>query len=168
LDIECWAFKGPLTHLSYWLRLPAMSHLRRTPSLSTRLVSGAGIALVLLLCVLASSPSAHEWVHGNCGCAANPGGSFSRLLNVLGTSPGARAWIDRHSGPVTHHHDPANPDDDGCVVTLFAHGVISATVFASLIVALSRLAAVPAQPGEEPCLSAPRYLLPPLCGPPQS
>jgi hypothetical protein len=145
-----------------------MIHLRRTPSLFTRLVAGAGVALVLLLCVLASSPSAHEWIHGHCGCAANPGGSFSRLLNVLGTSPGARTWIDRHSGPAAHHHDADKPDEDGCVVTLFAHGVITATIFAELIVALSRLVDVPARPGEAPCLSAPRYLLPPLCGPPQN
>jgi hypothetical protein len=145
-----------------------LSHLRHTPSLFTRLVAGAGVALVLLLCVLASSPTAHEWIHGNCGCATNPGGSFSRLLNVLGTSPGARAWINSHSGPATHHHDPAHPDEDGCVVTLFAHGVITATVFAALIVALSRLVAIADRPGEALCLSAPHYLLPPLCGPPQS
>ncbi len=145
-----------------------MSHLRRTPSFFTRLVAGAGVALVLLLCVLASSPAAHEWIHGNCGCAANPDGSFSRLLNVLGTSPGARVWINSHSGPATHHHDPAHPDEDGCIVTLFAHGVITATVFAALIVALFRLTAVAAQPGEALCLSAPPYLLPPLCGPPQN
>jgi hypothetical protein len=156
-----------------------MSRLRRTPSFSTRLVAGAGVALVLLLSVLASSPAAHEWIHGHCGWAANNpnrGSSFGRLLDVLGANPNARAWINRHSGPTAHsadtgctnHRDPANPDDDGCVVTLFAHGVITATVFAAPIVALVRLVAVTAPPGEAPWLSAPPYLLPPLCGPPQS
>jgi hypothetical protein len=148
-----------------------MNHLRRTPSLLTRFTAGAGVALVLLLSVLASSPTAHEWIHGHCGCAANnanPSGSFGRLLNELGASPGARAWINSHSGPATHHHDADKPDEDGCVVTLFAHGVITATVFVALIVVLSRLVAVTARPGEALCLSAPHYLLPPLCGPPQS
>jgi hypothetical protein len=152
-----------------------MKHLRRTPSLLTRFTAGAGVALVLLLCVLSSSPTAHEWIHGHGGCAPNPSGSFSRLLNVLGASPGARAWINGHSGSAahsantgcTHHPDPANPDEDGCVVTLFAHGVITATIFAALIVVLSRLVAFTARPGEALCLSAPHYLLPPLCGPPQ-
>jgi hypothetical protein len=147
-----------------------MSHLRRTPSFFTRLVASAGVALVLLLSVLASSPSAHEWIHDHSECTANnanPSGSFSRLLNVLGTNPGARAWIKSHSRPATHHHDPSHPDEDGCVVTLFAHGVITATVFAALIVTSSQLVAVTAQPGEALCLSAPHYLLPPLCGPPQ-
>jgi len=122
-----------------------MSHLRRTPSLSTRLVAGAGVVLVLLLNVLAACPEAHEWIHGHEGHAAHG-------ANATGS----------------HHHDTDKPDEDGCVVTLFAHGVVTATVFAALIVALFRLVAVPARPGEAPCLYAPRYLLPPLCGPPQS
>jgi hypothetical protein len=156
-----------------------MSRLRRTPSFLTRLVAGTGVALVLLLSVLASCPEAHEWIHGDGGCAtnnANPGGSVGRLLNVLGASPGARMWIDSHCGRAAHsantgcahHHDPANPDDDGCIVTLFAHGIVTATVFAALVVALFRLRAVTVPPHTAPRLPAPHYLLPPLCGPPGS
>ncbi|HXC01993.1 MAG TPA: hypothetical protein VNU49_05025 [Opitutaceae bacterium] len=119
-----------------------MSCLRRTPSFLTRLVAGAGIALVLLLNVLAACPAAHEWIHGHGEHAA-------------------------HDATATGSHHP-DADEDGCVVTLFAHGVITATIFAALIVALFRLVAVPARPGEALCLSVPRYWLPPLCGPPQS
>jgi hypothetical protein len=156
-----------------------MSRLRRTPSFSTRLIAGAGVALVLLLSVLASSPEAHEWIHGHGGCTANnanASGGVVRLLNALGTSPRARAWINSHSGHTmpganagcADNHDPANPDDDGCVVTLFAHGVVTATVFAALVIALFRLVSFTAPPGAALCLPAPHYLLPPLCGPPQS
>jgi hypothetical protein len=122
-----------------------MSRLRHPPSPFTRLVAGAGVALVLLLNVLAACPEAHEWIHGHGENAAH----------------GATA-----TG--SHHHDTDQPDEDGCVVTLFAHGVITATIFAALIVALFRLVTVAARPGEALCLSAPPYLLPPLCGPPQS
>jgi hypothetical protein len=151
-----------------------MHAMSRTPSPLTRFTAGVGVALVLLLNVLASSPEAHAWIHRNCGCTAqgaNNGSSVARLLNVLGASPSARAWIQNHGGANTgcaHNHNPANPDDDGCIVTLFAHGVVTASVFAAIAVALFRLATVAASPREEFCLSAPRYLLPPLCGPPQS
>jgi hypothetical protein len=137
-------FKGRLTHLSYSLRLHAMNRLRRTPSLLIRFTAGMGVALVLLLGVLAACPAAHEWIHGHEEPAAHSANTGC-----------------------THHHDAENPDEDGCVVTLFAHGVITATIFAALIVALFRLVAVPARQGEALCLSAPQYLLPPLCGPPQ-
>jgi hypothetical protein len=122
-----------------------MTSLRRKPSLLTRLIAGAGVALVLLLNVLAASPEAHEWIHGHGEHAAH----------------GANA---AH----THRHNAADVDEDGCVVTLFAHGVVTATIFAVLAVALFRLVAIATQPGEALCLSAPHYLLPPLCGPPQS
>jgi hypothetical protein len=122
-----------------------MNRPRRTPSLLTRFTAGAGVALVLLLNVLAASPEAHEWIHGHEEHAAHGA-----------STTGA------------HPHDTDNPDDDGCVVTLFAHGVVTATVFAALIVALFRLVAVTAPPGEALCLPAPHYLLPPLCGPPPS
>ena len=150
-----------------------MNHPRRTPSLLTRLVAGAGIAIVLLLNVLASSPEAHAWIHHYCGCGAevtNASNPVGRLLNVLGANPEARAWIQNHHGTNaggTHNHNGANPDDDGCVVTLFAHGVVTATVFAALVIALFRLLAVVSRPREVLYLSAPHYLLPPLCGPPQ-
>jgi hypothetical protein len=156
-----------------------MSRLYRTPPLFVRLIAGLCAALVLALAVLAACPAAHKWVHGHCGCAtqgANTRGTFGRLLNVLGANPQARTWIQNYGGCAaqgtntggTHNHNAADPDDDGCIVTLFAHGVVSATVFGALAVAFFRLIAVTAQPREILRPPAPRYWLPPLCGPPQS
>jgi hypothetical protein len=134
------------------------------------------VALVLMLDVLSSSPEAHAWIHGRCECTvnnANASGSVMRLLNVLGASPQARAWVYSHAASganagCNHNHAPAHPNDDGCIVTLFAQGVVLATVCAALIVALFRLGAVTVRAGETLHLSVPHYLLPPLCGPPQS
>jgi hypothetical protein len=98
-----------------------------------RLFAAGGVALVLLLAVLAASPAAHEWVHG-------------------------------HAEAVAHTPDS---DDDGCVVNLFAHGVLSAAVFAALLFVSFCLVAGTVWPREAVRLSTPRYRLPPLCGPPQ-
>ena len=98
-----------------------------------RLFAAGGVALVLLLAVLAASPAAHEWVHGHAESAA---------------------------------HTP-DTDDDGCVVNLFAHGVLSATVFAALLFFSFCLVTGTARPREVVRLPAPRHRLPPLCGPPQ-
>lgn len=117
----------------------------RTPSFPVRLGAGLCAALVLLLAVLAACPAAHAWIHSHDGPVAhsvNDGG--------------------------THGQNPADPDDDGCAVTLFAHGVVSTTIFAALAVAFFLLISPVAQPREALCLPAPRYRLPPLCGPPQS
>ncbi|HTB81923.1 MAG TPA: hypothetical protein VK717_13650 [Opitutaceae bacterium] len=122
-----------------------MTRLRRRPSFAARLVAGLCAALVLLLAVLAACPAAHEWIHGHEGHATH--------------SP---------DGGGTHSQNAADPDDDGCVVTLFAHGVVSAAIFTTLAVAFFLLISPVAQPREALCLPAPRYRLPPLCGPPQS
>jgi hypothetical protein len=122
-----------------------MIRLGRTPSFIARLGAGLCAALVLLLAVLAACPAAHAWIHDHENHAAH---------SV--TDGGA------------HGQNPANPDDDGCAVTLFAHGVVSTAVFAALAVTLFFLISSVAQPREALCLPAPRYRLPPLCGPPQS
>lgn len=121
-----------------------MTRLRRTPSSAARLVAGLCAALVLLLVVLAACPAAHAWIHGHENHAAHSASSS------------------------THGQNQADPDDDGCVVTLFAHGVVSTAIFAALAVALFFLISPVAQPREALCLPGPRYRLPPLCGPPQS
>lgn len=76
----------------------------RQPSLSCRLTAVLGIALVLLLNVLAASPTLHAWVHGH--------------------EPAAE-----HNNP---GHAPVDCDDHECAVTLFAHGVTS-LLFLSLL-----------------------------------
>jgi hypothetical protein len=122
-----------------------MIRLGRTPSFIARLGAGLCAALVLLLAVLAACPAAHAWIHGHDGQTTHS--------------------VD---GGGTHDQNQANPDDDGCAVTLFAHGVVSTATFAALAVALFFLISPVAQPREALCLPAPRYRLPPLCGPPQS
>jgi hypothetical protein len=98
-----------------------------------RLFAAGSVALVLLLTVLASSPAAHEWIHGHTDATAQA----------------------------------AAHDDDGCVVTLFAHGALSAAVFAALLIVSFCLVAGTVRSRETVRLSTPRYRLPPLCGPPQ-
>jgi hypothetical protein len=98
-----------------------------------RLFAAGSVGLVLLLAVLASSPAAHEWIHGHAEAASQTPDS----------------------------------DDDGCVVNLFAHGVLSATIFAALLFVSFCLVAGTARPREAVRLATPRYRLPPLCGPPQ-
>jgi hypothetical protein len=86
------------------------------------------------------------------------------LLTVLAASPAAHEWIHGHAEGAAQ---TAGADEDGCVVTLFAHGAFSAVVFAALlIVCFFPIAVVPGS-RETPGRSVPRYWLPPLCGPPR-
>ncbi|HWA28262.1 MAG TPA: hypothetical protein VG734_21600 [Lacunisphaera sp.] len=78
------------------------------PTLLHRLMAGLGVALVLLLSAMAASPELHAWVHGE-------------------------------AGPAADHAAPGQPsggeDDDGCAVTLFAHGLTALVVFVLLMLA---------------------------------
>jgi hypothetical protein len=82
---------------------------RIRPSPLTRAVAALATALVLALTVFAASPALHQWLHGH--------------------EPGhPRAAPDAPARP-----SPPDDDDDGCVVTLFAQGlVLSLCVFALL------------------------------------
>ena len=116
--------------------------IHNRPSLLARITASLAIALVLCLTVLAASPDLHERLHGHGTGAAS-----------------------------AEHHEglPAKADtDDGCVVTLFAHGValalaLFALVFAGRILRLSDFAdfdrAIP---------ESPRYLLLPTQAPPRA
>ncbi|MGD0539871.1 MAG: hypothetical protein ABSC03_19755 [Verrucomicrobiota bacterium] len=42
-------------------------HLRASPPFLHRLLAAGGVALVLLLSVLAASPGLHAWLHSNAG-----------------------------------------------------------------------------------------------------
>jgi hypothetical protein len=110
----------------------------------SRAAASLAVALVLALTVLAASPDLHERLHGN-----GPG--------VAGTS----------------HHDAgrsdggrAADDEDGCVVTLFAQGIVLA--LALLVLALAgRTLRLPAfGPGDRVSPAAPRYLRLPTQAPP--
>lgn len=81
--------------------------LPRTPSLANRLTAIGAAALVMALTVLASSPQLHAWLHGH--EAAKPPG---------------------HAASHAHPFSPEGlDDDDGCVVTLFAQGIVAGAIF---------------------------------------
>jgi hypothetical protein len=73
----------------------------RVPAL-TRLVASLATALVLALTVFAASPELHQWLHGHDSAHPNAG----------------------HNDPAAPQ--PADDDDEGCVVTLFAQGLVLA------------------------------------------
>jgi len=110
--------------------------------LLTRTVASLAVALVLVLTVLAASPGLHERLHG---------------LAAARTA---------HQGGAPSGSGQAAEDEDGCVVTLFAQGLV-------LPLALLVLASA----GQAPRLpdfdligrvmpEAPRYLLLPSQAPP--
>jgi hypothetical protein len=72
-------------------------------SLLTRAVASFATVLVLVLTVLAASPDLHRLVHGHEDGPANMAGSG-------GGQPG--------------HHHADDDGDEGCVVTLFAQGIV--------------------------------------------
>jgi len=119
-----------------------------TLSLATRLTAALGAALVLVLTILAVSPSFHAWVHAE---PADP-------------APHAKCSHGHH-----HHHDaPASADvEAGCIVNLFSQGGSELVTLPALLPAPRFAPAGDTLPLSVFCApSAPAYLLPPGCGPP--
>jgi hypothetical protein len=82
-----------------------MPHLRPTrPSLLARTTALLAVLVVLALTVLVASPELHERLH-----AHDPGGA-----------------------PASSAHRTGADDDGGCVVTLFAQGVVAALLYLCL------------------------------------
>ena len=108
------------------------------PLWSSRLTAVLGIALVLLLNVLAASPGLHARLHGQAPT----------------------------SEPTAHDQAPVGDPDHECAVTVFAHGV-PALVFFGLRLLARLLARSPAWLAND-CLVAarPRYWLVPSHAPP--
>ena len=127
---------------------------RPTPStlpLATRFTAALGAALVLVLTILAVSPSLHAWVH------AEPADSAAHAACSHG-----------HAHPTVPAPAPDSCDDDsGCIVNLFAQGG-SELVAAPALLPAPRLADLGTflSPSDFCAPSAPAYLLPPGCGPP--
>jgi hypothetical protein len=117
---------------------------RLFPSLNLlhRLVSVAGILLVLALGFLTVSPQAHAWLHAHGNEAADA---------------------------VQHHESepaPVGDSDHACAVTLFAHGVLS--LVACLLTTLAWLLArsVFVRPADWLGFARPAYWLVPSHAPP--
>ena len=130
--------------------------IRRSPSPSilTRLTAALGAALVLVLTILAVSPSLHAWVH------AEPADSAAHAACSHGHA--------HHAHPTVPAPAPDSCDDDsGCIVNLFAQGG-SELVAAPALLPAPRLADLGTflSPSAFCAPSAPAYLLPPGCGPP--
>jgi hypothetical protein len=109
-----------------------------------RIIASLGIALVLALTVLAASPDLHERLHGH----------------ELGTT-------------ATAHHDgsrsiPAHPvdDEDGCVVTLFAQGLVLPLALVALAFTGQTLRLLDFAIADSVGPEAPRYLRLPTQAPP--
>ncbi|HEY5228311.1 MAG TPA: hypothetical protein VIJ19_07195 [Opitutaceae bacterium] len=111
----------------------------RKPSLLARSTAVAGILLVLALTVLASSPDLHERLHARDAAT-----------------------------PATSHHAGATAldDDDGCVVTLFAQGIILALALFALAFTGQVLRLADFTVFDRISPESPSYLLQPTQAPP--
>jgi hypothetical protein len=110
------------------------------PTLFARSTAALAIGLVLALTVLAASPDLHERLHGH------------------------------EAAPAAVHHDgagvQANDSDDGCVVTLFAQGVVLALSILALAFTGQRLRHCDFADVDRVIPESPRYLRLPTQAPP--
>lgn len=129
-------------------------HRQPRLSLPTRLTASLGAALVLVLTILAVSPTLHAWLH------AEPVATSAHAAcgHDHGTRPAPAPLAD---------HDHRHADDAGCIVTLFSHGGSELAVAPALLSARPLAFLGDTLPLSVFCApSAPAYLLPPCCGPP--
>jgi len=105
-----------------------------------RLVAMLGIALVLILNVLAVQPDLHEAL-----CEHNK--------------------TSTHQGCSGHSHSDNDTDSDACVVTQFAHGhILAAPILLLLLIGLVRIVSI--FPERVVLLASVDHQLPLVCGPP--
>jgi hypothetical protein len=109
-------------------------------TLLARTTAALAVALVLVLAVLAASPQLHELVHGHAAAAHHDG-----------DASGARQ---------------AAENDDGCVVTLFAQGVVLVLALVALALMGRVLPAHAFARFDRMIPEAPGYLLLPTQAPP--
>jgi hypothetical protein len=116
----------------------------RSPSPFARLVAFLGTGLVLALTVLAASPELHERLHGH----------------ELGAPASAH--------PDTGLPKPAHAvdDEDGCVVTLFAQGLVLALALVAPAFAGRKIRLADFALADRVAPEAPRYLRLPTQAPP--
>jgi hypothetical protein len=90
-------------------------------------------------------------------------------LAVLAVSPDAHAWLHAHEHGDRPHASDTSSDaahNDGCAVTLFAHGVTAALDMPRLPAPQENWGRMPAVIQRTLYLSVPRYLRQPERGPP--
>jgi hypothetical protein len=118
-----------------------MAHRKkRSDTLPARAVAALAAALVLVLTILAASPELHERLH----------------------ALGAAASATSHPSPGAN----AAEDEDGCVVTLFAQGLVLPLALLALAVVLRALRLPGFDLLDRVAVASPRYLRLPTQGPP--
>ena len=134
----------PESQQSFNLSAPVVKtkSLNRPPSRGLRVVALLAAGLVMGLVVFSASPELHAWLHSHEGVAAS-----------------------QHPESQRQSHQMPGQDDDGCIVTLFACGLISLAVGVVIIAAVCQFVDFVVQAGAAVNRPAPRYCLPPLCRP---
>jgi hypothetical protein len=115
-----------------------MFSLNRQSSSFHRITAVFGVALVLLLSVLAASPELHAWVHGHEGAA-------------------------QHTSPVDA---PVGDADHACAVTLFASGVSLLLAFFLVLLARVLIRSHALRSSDWLIVTRPHYWLVPSHAPP--
>lgn len=103
-----------------------------------RLLAGFLVLVVLALAVLAVSPDAHAWLHAH----------------------------ERNSRTAASDNPSNAPDNDGCAITLYTHGITAALDIPRLAAPKEDWWQMPAAIQQALYLSVPRYLRQPERGPP--
>lgn len=122
-----------------------MPRPRKTPySPLVRAAALLGMLLVAALTILASSPELHERLHGH----------KIGAVNVA------------HRGAGQSDGEQPADDDDGCVVTLFAQGLVLPLAFAALASAGQKVRPLDFELADRVAPESPRYLRLPTQAPP--
>jgi len=127
-----------------------MHGIQRHPSTLHRIVAMLGVALVLVLNVLAVSPRLHAWIHGHDGVCAGS------------ADPSSAGDAAQHH----HESEPVGDSDHQCAVTLFASGVPVLLALCLLVLARSLACCFLLPAGDWLGASLPHYWHLPAIGPP--
>jgi len=114
------------------------------PPLLSRATALLAVCLVLALSVFAASPELHERLHGH----------------------PAAALVGAHAGGIPAGQASDAQDDDGCVVTLFAQGLVLALALVALAFTGQTLRLGDSELLDRIIPESPRYLLLPTQAPP--
>jgi hypothetical protein len=117
-----------------------LRHIHSQPSLIARATASLAIGLVLTLAVLSASPELHERLHGHHAAATG---------------------APHREGALS-----ADESDDGCIVTLFAQGVVLALAIVALAFTGQMLRPGDFAQFDRVIPEAPRYLHLPTQAPP--
>lgn len=92
-------------------------------------------------------------------------------LTVFAASPGLHAWLHGHDtaceSPAAHHHDaPVSDEEQGCVVSLYAQGVLTLLVICLWVLARPVVPDFFSRATDDIVVARPAYWLVPSHAPP--